>query len=401
MKKKVVFSVIIGLLILLIISLAFLIGKYYKIKHAKVFITYLDPLEVEFLQEAVVNDFIVSINGKVINNHAIDTTIVGEQEIHYEYINEDNIKLKQSFKINVVDKIPPLIWLNKNYYVEKGSTINLTKKILCGDNYDNKPICEVIGEYDLNTSGKYNLVFKATDNSGNVTTKDFILNVTDSKEKDAKKPKPKPAIYFSDIVAKYKNNKTQIGLDISKWQGDVDFQKLKAAGVEFVILRVGGQRGINGAYFVDPKFEQNFKRASKENIPVGIYFHSYAKNEEDAKKDALFVLKNINDKNITLPIAFDWENWSIYNEFELSFYKLTQMAKSYLDTIKENGYEGLLYSSKVYLENMWLNLDYPIWLAHYIDKTNYLGKYTFWQLANTGKVDGIKGAVDIDIRYLE
>ena len=102
-----------------------------------------------------------------------------------------------------------------------------------------------------------------------------------------------------------------------------------------------------------------------------------------------------------MPIAFDWENWNSFNDYNLSFFGLTDMAHTFLDTINKAGYEGLLYSSKNYLERIWLPTKYDTWLAHYTKKTNYEGNYKFWQLCDDGRVDGINGAVDIDILYLD
>ena len=93
------------------------------------------------------------------------------------------------------------------------------------------------------------------------------------------------------------------------------------------------------------------------------------------------------------------ESWSFYNEFNQSFYSLSKSAKSYLNTIEKAGYKGMLYSSKKYLETVWYDLGYDIWLAHYTDETTYKGKYTYWQLCSNGRVDGIKGNVDINIYY--
>ena len=188
-------------------------------------------------------------------------------------------------------------------------------------------------------------------------------------------------------------------MDISEWQGVVDFNKLKEAGVEFVFLRVGGTKGITGDYFLDSKFEDNIKKANEAGMPVGIYFYSYANSKEKAIKDAKWILEQIKDYKIDLPIAFDWENWSFYNEFNLSFFGLTDMANAFLDTFKDAGYQGLTYSSKTYLENIWQKTDYPVWLAHYAKSTSYKGEFEFWQICSNGRVDGINGDVDINIRY--
>lgn len=396
-KKKIVIGLTITLTIIVLVIIGIIMFKKIQIKNATVIVDLKENLDVEFLMDLKVTDLITNINGKLVDDYKIDTKTVGEQEIKFEYINEDNIKVPYSFKINIVDTTAPIIWLSGSYSINVGSDVDLTKKILCGDNYDSNPVCEVIGDYDASREGSYPLVFKATDSSGNTTEKNFKLNVVT--------PKPgnqntfKNVTKFSDVIANYKSENTEIGIDISHWQGDVDFNKLKEAGVEFVFIRVGTAKGIDGEYVLDRKFEQNIKRANEVGIPVGIYFYSYANTNKRAIEDAAWILDQIKDYKIDLPIAFDWENWSSFNDFHMSFFGLTDAANNFLDVFKGAGYEGLLYSSKNYLEQIWLETDYPVWLAHYTKKTNYEGDFRFWQLCSNGRVDGIDGDVDIDIRY--
>ena len=151
---------------------------------------------------------------------------------------------------------------------------------------------------------------------------------------------------------------------------------------------------------MDSEFENNIKNAKENNIKVGLYFYSYASTTKEAKENALWVIKQIKKYDIDLPIAFDWEEWSNFNEYNLSFFGLTSLAETFIDTVEKHGYKGMLYSSKTYLENIWLNNDKTIWLAHYTDETSYKGKYNIWQMCNDGVIDGINGDVDIDIMYL-
>lgn len=404
MKKKLVICIIV---IILLGILVFALLKYRaqkieeeKIKNAVVIVELKEDLETEFLSKVKVSDFITNINGKIVNDYLIDTTKIGEKKIKFEYINDDNIRLKQEYTINIKDTTAPVVWLGGSYSVTVGSNVNLLEKIMCGDNYDANPTCEIIGNYDMNTANIYPLTFKATDSSGNVTEKKFNLYVNKpSSGGSSNNNTTHTRTEFSDIIKNYKTEDTEIGIDISEWQGTVDFQKLKNAGVEFVILRVGSTHGIKGDYFVDGKFEENIKKANEIGMPVGIYFYSYADSKEKAIQDAKWIINKIKPYKIDLPIAFDWENWSFYNEFNLSFFGLTDMANSFLNVFKSAGYEGMLYSSKNYLEQIWLDTTYPIWLAHYTKKTSYQGNYSYWQLCNNGHVDGINGDVDINIRY--
>ncbi len=401
MNKKFIIIPSIIILILLITLISIKVYKNYQIKHAVIIVELQEPLETEFLSKVKVSDFIVNINGKIVDDYTIDTTKVGPKKIKFTYINDDNIKLNQEYILNIKDTTAPIVWLSGSYSVTVGSEINLLDKIMCGDNYDANPVCEIIGDYDMNTANTYPLTFKATDSSGNVTEKKFNLYVRKpSTGGGSSSPStPSPKTEFSDVIANYKTANTEIGLDISEFQGVVDFNKLKEAGVEFVILRVGSTHGIKGDYFVDAKFHENIKKANKAGMPVGVYFYSYANSKEKAIKDAKWILNEIKGYKVDLPIAFDWENWSFYNEFNLSFFGLTDMANAFLDTFKDAGYDGMLYSSKTYLEQIWLETPYPVWLAHYTKQTSYKGDYSYWQLCSNGHVSGINGDVDINIRY--
>lgn len=396
-KRKILLVISIIISIILLTILGYFLYEYIKIKTAKIEITLKENLDAEFLEVYTVSSFIESINGKIIDDYIIDTETLGKKNIPFEYINDDGIKISYNYDVNVVDNEPPVVWLGNSYNVTVGSEDNLLDKILCGDNYDSNPICLIEGTYNLNEVGSYNLVFKATDSSGNETIKDFILNVNKSKPKITQKSKT----LFKDVVADYKTNDTEIGIDVSKWQGDIDFSKLKKAGVEFIILRIGSQTGINGDNFVDSKFVQNIENANAVGIPVGIYFYSYASTKEKAISDAKWIVEQIKDYKVDLPIAFDWENWSTFNDFNISFFGLTNIAKSFMNTIKKYGYDAMLYSSKNYLENIWMPTEYPVWLAHYTENTDYTGSYEYWQMSSNGYVDGINGNVDINIRYLK
>ena len=103
---------------------------------------------------------------------------------------------------------------------------------------------------------------------------------------------------------------------------------------------------------------------------------------------------------VDLEIAFDWENWSSFQEFDLSFHKLTEVSNAFNKAVEKNGYKGMLYSSKNYLETIWSNEKYAVWLAHYTEQTDYQGKYKIWQISSNGKVSGLDdNLVDINIMY--
>lgn len=375
-----------------------------KIENPVINIVLKEDLTLEFLDEKKVSDYIVSINGEIINDYEIDSTKLGTQTVEFQFINKDGVTVKYSYDVEVIDSVAPLAFVNDKYYIKKGGSKKFYKNIFCGDNYDPEPECYIEGEYDVNTNGVYPVTFKAVDNSGNTYSKNIEV-VVYSKSKGSsgsssgtstvKKSKTK----FSDVVEQHKTEQTKIGLDVSKWQGTIDFDKLKDAGVEFIFIRVGW--GYKGEYKLDEQFERNISEANRVGIPVGIYFYSYASTPQESIEDAVWVIEQIKDYKVDLPIAFDWEEWGDFNDYNVSFYGLTDTAETFLDVVGMAGYDGLLYSSKYYLEKVWLETDYEIWLAHYANKTNYAGDYRFWQLCSNGRVSGIKGDVDINVWYLD
>ena len=410
MKKKSLYRIIFICIIINTILLTTIIIPSYKASYSRnnkennpieerIIVELKDNLNTPFLQKTKVSDYIDNINGEIIDDYTINTSKLGQQEVNFEYINEDNIKIPYSFTINIIDDVSPSIWLGDTYTITTEYEGSLLEDIVCADNIDNNPKCEIIGEYNTKKEGNYNLTFKATDSSGNITEKKITLAVKKPSTNSSNSSGQSSKTLFSDIIEKYKNENTMIGIDVSSWQGDIDYEALKKAGVEFVFIRVGSTKGIEGEYFVDKNFIKNIEGFNKVQIPVGIYFYSYAKNKHTAINDAKWVLEQIKEYEISLPIVYDWESWSFYNEFNQSFYNTSMNAKAFLDTIKNAGYQGALYSSKNYLEKVWFDIGYDVWLAHYTEQTSYQGNYKYWQLCSNGKVDGINGNVDINIMY--
>lgn len=393
MNKKIIGIIIIALFILI----TPFIYHYYRVATAKKIVVLKKGKTAEVYSKVKVSEFIEKINGKIEKDYYVNTTKLGKQIVKFNYTNDDHIKVQYQFEIKVVDSTPPLIGVS-NKTVTTDYKEKLEKEFFCGDNYDNKPKCKVEGEYDTSKKGKYNLTFIAKDKSGNESKQNFTLTVKEKEKNSPKEKTPKPVYRnYEDVVKEYKNKKTKIGIDLSHWQGKIDFKKLKKSGVEFAFVRVGSENK-EGEFFVDKRFEEYMRGLKENNIPVGIYYYSYADSKEKAKKEAKWVLKQIKKYEIDLPVVFDWENWNHYREYNLSFYHLTEVAKTFLNTIEKAGYEGMLYSSKYYLENIWYPTDYQVWLAHYTNQTDYQGKYKVWQICSNGKIDGIPdNMVDIDI----
>lgn len=246
--------------------------------------------------------------------------------------------------------------------------------------------------------GKYNLELQLKDSSGNEASEKFVLNIVEKVPKESTSKKKE--VLFSDSLTNYKKENTSLGIDVSKWQGDINWTEVKNAGAEFTFIRVGTQEGFDKENAEDKYFEKNIKEAIASDIQVGVYFHSYAKTTEEAITQADWVYEKIKEYDVKLPVVFDWESWSSFSKCNMSFYDINHIARTFIDRLESYGYKGALYGSKNYLEKIWNTNEFEnIWLAHYTNNTNYVGKYDFWQMCETGRIDGIKENVDIDIWY--
>ena len=400
-KKKILIIAIILLIIAITILIIYLNNRIIDDNSG---FTLKDNLQTEVYTKANIKDYIDKIDGKILKQDPINTKKLGTQEISFIYLNKNNQKRRGTIQIEIKDTEQPLVWINNNYSTKVGQEPNFDN-IICVDNYDNKPKCEMSGNYDINTPGTYNLKYKAEDNSGNIFEKNITLTVyepvtnTHSTPSNTKQPQTPTFTDFQTVLTNYKNENTEIGIDVSKWQGDIDFTKVKNAGASFVMIRVGSQSGTKGEYVLDPYFKQNIENALQNNLKVGIYFYSYADSEKEATKQAKWVIDQIKDYNITLPVVFDFESFNSFNDMELSIFGLNQVADTFIKTLENNGYIGVLYGSKNYLNAIWKYHEQPVWLAHYTNQTDYDKEYFMWQMCDDGKIDGINGYVDIDILY--
>ena len=206
---------------------------------------------------------------------------------------------------------------------------------------------------------------------------------------------------MDDIISKYKNDNTIIGVDVSKWQGNVNFEKVKNSGVDFVIMRIGVQSEVNDEIYTDSRFKEYFEAAKAAGLKVGVYVYNISISEDDGIKTANWVLDQLDGEKLDLPIAYDWEDWKNFTNYKISIHTLSKSYLAFEDTLKKAGYDAMLYSSKFYLENVWMHYENSnIWLAHYTDKTDYEGTYMLWQMTSLAKINGITdNTVDIDILY--
>ena len=402
-KKTKIIIIIISIFLLIIISLFGLYLHNKKLEKTRKDIEkkfYMDrKIDIEVYDTKTISDIFKNENIEIVYESKIDTTKLGKQSIKIKY-KYNKYTFSKILNVNIVDTTDPKIFAKDSYTFYKGDNKDLVNYILSGDNYDDEPERKIIGEYDLNKIGTYKLTYYIKDSSGNDNEKDFVLNVKEKKKQNKSTTSYKPKLEkFSNILKKYKNDNTLVGIDVSKWQGNIDFKKVKEAGCDFVIIRVGYQAGVGGELYLDKYFNSNIKKAKESGLKIGVYLYTYAKDTKDAENQAKWVLKQVGDTPIDFGISYDWESWNNFNELNNSFYTFNKVADSFFDYLEKRGYKTMLYSSKYYLENIWGEVNHDVWLAHYTSETNYKGKYKMWQRMSTGKIDGIDGAVDIDIYY--
>ncbi len=385
---------------LLIFALIFLVGcesnveeKEVQVKPSKIVLS--DKLEFEYASKVYLYDLVKSDVKIVSENTLIDTSSLGEHDVSLKYKN-GLFNKTISIKYNVVDTTEPVLNLsNMTTYI--GKEVNFLNNIMCGDNYDREVKCEILGEYDINKADTYMLSVKATDSSNNTNEKKFKLTVKE--KKDSGGSSTPSYYYFDDLIKKYKNDKTAVGIDVSSWQGDINWEKVKAAGAEFAMIRIGyGHK--NGELIYDSKFKKNLENAKNAGVKVGLYFYSYAKTTKEAKDQAKWIIDSLNGEKLDLPIAFDWEIWSGYSNYKLNFDDLNKIAAAFIDEINNAGYEGVNYGSAFFVNRVW-NLNSRTWLAYYTSNNDFEKPYFMWQLSSQGKINGINGYVDLNVMYLD
>ena len=202
------------------------------------------------------------------------------------------------------------------------------------------------------------------------------------------------------------NYSYRLGVDVSHYQGSIDWNKVKAAGYDFAILRIGYRGyGTAGTLGLDKEFKTNLQNAKAAGLDVGVYFFAQAINEEEALEEAQFVLENLAGETLQLPIVYDPETIedAQARTDNVSGEQFTKNTITFCNAVKAAGYEPMVYSNMLWeafvldLEQL---LEYPIWYADYepLPQTPY--RFTFWQYTNKGRVDGIPGNVDLNIQLI-
>lgn len=227
----------------------------------------------------------------------------------------------------------------------------------------------------------------------------------DVEKEDTRKNSAREDSDGTEIKKQHTTDVTQkFGIDVSKWQGNIDWDKVKADGVEFVMIRAGYRGSKTGALVEDPNFLVNIRGAKKAGLKVGVYFFTQAVNEVEAVEEASMVLTLCDGYDLDYPVVIDSEGAGGEGRADaLDVETRTKVCAAFCETIKNAGYESGVYASRSWYN---ANLDvtdlggYRIWLAEYRSTPLYSGYYDMWQYTSKGKVNGIEGNVDLNISYM-
>ncbi len=195
---------------------------------------------------------------------------------------------------------------------------------------------------------------------------------------------------------------SSLGIDVSKWNGKIDWNAVKNSGVSYVIIRCGYRGSSTGKLVEDPTFQENIQGAIDAGLKVGVYFFTQAVDEVEAVEEASFVLDRIQNYKISYPVFLDVEPSSGRGD-EIDADTRTAVCKAFCETIQRSGYTAGIYANRTWLNGK-MNIDelgaYKIWLAQYAATPTYTGRYDLWQYTATGKVSGISGDVDLNLSYM-
>jgi len=194
-----------------------------------------------------------------------------------------------------------------------------------------------------------------------------------------------------------------LGVDVSYWQGEIDWQQVKQAGVEFAMIRLGWRGSEQGLIFPDDYVEANYQGARDAGLKVGGYFFSQAVSVEEALEEADFVLDMVQDWQLDMPIVFDWE--PVEPEVRTTVVDsriLTDCTRAFCEKIRSAGFQPMIYfNPKLASERLNIRelVEFPFWLAMYDHPMDYPYRVDMWQYTASGTVPGIAGEVDMNLFF--
>lgn len=332
------------------------------------------------------------LNGDV----PVATEETGVFDISVEYLLEGE-QYAHPLAYTVVDTTAPLL-LNAgwNVCVKQGETFDLNDHVGYADQYDRRPVLTYTGMVDTSVCGIYPITATVRDASGNATVWDLEIEVAEQLPQWESSASSLP---FATFQEQYAAEHVSFGIDVSKWQGEIDFEAVKDAGCSFVIMRMG-------YYFeeavMDEYYLRNMEKAKAAGLDVGVYLYTTANTEEEVRENVRWITQQLQGQTLDFPVVFDWESFSGFQQYGMNIHDLNKLFDLFSEELEQQGYSAMLYGSKNVMETFWYeHSDAPVWLAHYTDQTDYQGDYVMWQMSCTGRIPGISGDVDLNILYTD
>lgn len=196
------------------------------------------------------------------------------------------------------------------------------------------------------------------------------------------------------------------GIDVSSWQGNIDWQTVANSGVQFVFIRMAYRASASGTIATDTKAIANIQGALNAGLQVGVYIFSQAITQAEAEEEADYICNLLNGYNILLPVVMDYEyknGGGRLHDANISKEQGTANVMAFCARVASRGFIPMLYANKTFLSSQvdgsYIDDYYHVWLANYTNQTTYTGDYTFWQHSSKGSVDGISGNVDCNVWY--
>ena len=305
------------------------------------------------------------------------------------------------FPENPEDKEKPVFLIKPGTItIGKGETFDIHKYVGYADDADRELELSVDGTVDTSQTGSTTIKVSIKDDAGNVLSDNFKVDVVDSSTGSTEPSGSEELTPFSEFDAKYRKDGVSLGIDVSRWEKDIDFNKVKAAGCDFVIMRLGGYD--DGELYTDRCYEQNIKNAKAAGLKIGIYWHAEESTKDETLASVKYLLSVLNGEKLDFPIAYDWEDWGNFESYKMNIQDLNDCYKVFQGELEAAGYETSIYGSKNFMGSVWRDQgDEPVWLAHYTSDTDYTGNYYMWQQTSSGTIDGVTTRCDFDILYNE
>ncbi len=351
---------------------------------------------VPVYEELTINEFLTEANVDILNgNDTLDTSEIGEKSVTIRYSSGGKEQEKKLSYVVEDTEAPVILNSGWNPYHVAGEEFDLNDYVGFADNYDSAPVLTYDGYIDPGTIGDYPLTAHVSDSSGNVSDFDVTISVVSSV------PTPtddRERVDFSDFAYIY-GALGRPGIDVSTWQGNIDWAAVRDAGCEFAIIRMGYSYDN---IVMDDCFYANIEGARAAGIDLSVYFYTTANSEDEIREQAKWIADNLNGAELDLPVAFDWEEFGSFQKYGMNIKQINDLYALFNEEMTKYGYDTMLYSSKNFLNNIWNDNSKsisPVWLAHYVEDTDYEGDYSIWQQSSCGRIPGIYGDVDMNIMF--